>query len=311
MSIVSFFSAKGAPGTTTAAMLVASLWPRPALLVDSDPAGGDIALRLPTPDGRPLDLSRGMLSLLPLARRDIAPEQVLSHAQQVLGGGEVIAGLAGPEQATAAGPVWSALADVLARLPEHDVVVDLGRFTANSPVLPMAARADVAIMVVRDSVSGVYAARSRLRAVGPVLTGLDGGGPQLGLIVQSNSDHDAESAASVIRAEVEDVSYFGRFAWDPDGVRIFDGQSVRRPERTMAVRSGRALVAGLDAALAARGPLPAEPDEADAAGVGAAADARTDEAASAATATGRTRVEERAAQRHRRGRRRAEQGVRK
>ena len=57
MSIVALFSAKGAPGTTTAAMLIASLWPRPALLADCDPAGGDIgAAPARRPDGRPLDL---------------------------------------------------------------------------------------------------------------------------------------------------------------------------------------------------------------------------------------------------------------
>ena len=43
MSVIAFFSSKGAPGTTTAAMLAASLWPRPALLADCDPAGGDLS----------------------------------------------------------------------------------------------------------------------------------------------------------------------------------------------------------------------------------------------------------------------------
>ncbi len=323
MSTLAFFSAKGAPGTTTAAMLVASLWPRPVLLVDADPAGGDIALRLPAPDGRPLDQSRGLLSLLPLARRDIAPEQVLTHAQQVLGGGELIAGVAGPEQASAAGPVWAALADVLARLPDHDVVVDLGRFAALSPVLQMAARADIAVMVVGDTVSGVYAGRARLRALEPILTGPDGGGPQLGVIVLSNRDRDAESAASVIHAEFGSVSYFGRLALDPDGARMFDGQAVARPERTMIVRSGRTLVGRLDSALGGREPAaPAQPEAADAAepdatpapepavtpAVGPAAEPAVERAdpASARAGRGRTRSEERAAQRGRSGRRRAE-----
>ncbi|HVU90955.1 MAG TPA: hypothetical protein VHC23_01905, partial [Jatrophihabitans sp.] len=67
MSTVVFFSAKRAPGATTAAMLAAALWQRPAVLADCDPAGGDVALRLPAPDGRPLDVERGLLSLLPLA----------------------------------------------------------------------------------------------------------------------------------------------------------------------------------------------------------------------------------------------------
>jgi MinD-like ATPase involved in chromosome partitioning or flagellar assembly len=249
VSTVAFFSAKGAPGATTAAMLVASLWPRPALLVDADPAGGDIALRLPSPEGRPLDQSTGMLSLLPLARRAITGEQVLAHAQRVLGGGEVIAGLSGPEQATAAGPVWAALIDVLRDVDDRDVMIDLGRLSVGSAVLPMAARADLAVLVTRDTVSGVVAARARLRALVPALTDAQGAGPQLGLIVQGDSDREANSAASVIRGEFPRVQDYGRLAWDPVGVRMFDGEHVGRPERSLIVRSGREIVTAVDGAL--------------------------------------------------------------
>jgi hypothetical protein len=301
VSTVAFFSAKGAPGTTTAAMLVASLWPRPALLVDADAAGGDIALRLPAPDGRPLDQSTGMLSLLPLARRAITGDQVLTHAQRVLGGGEVIAGLSGPEQATAAGPVWAALIDVLGAVAGRDMMIDLGRLSANSAVLPMAARADVAVLIARDTVSGVFAARARLHTLVPALIDAHGGGPQLGLVVQGESDREADSAASVIRGEFPRVQFFGRLAWDVAGVRMFDGQHVSRPERSMIVRSGRDIVAALDGALYAVELLGTRPSEdADAVSV------PTPDAARAASPPGgeRTRPDERAARRALLGRRR-------
>lgn len=251
MSLVAFFSAKGAPGTTTAAMLVAALWPRRALLVDADAAGGDVALRLPGPDGRPLELTTGMLGLLPLARRALGPAQLLAQAQPVLGGGEVIAGLSGPEQAGAAGPVWASLAEAFAGLDAHDVVLDLGRLAATSVVLPLAARADLAVLVLRDSVSGVFTARSRLRALLPALTDATGAGPQLGVIVSGESERNCAGAASVIAAEFPRVRYFGRLAWDPAGARLFDGEPVARPERTLLVRSGRAVTGALDEALQA------------------------------------------------------------
>ena len=62
MSTIVLYTAKGAPGATTDAMLIAALWPRRTLLIDCDPAGGDIALRLPAADGSAMDVSTGMLS---------------------------------------------------------------------------------------------------------------------------------------------------------------------------------------------------------------------------------------------------------
>lgn len=297
MSSVAFFSAKGAPGTTTTAMLVASLWPRPALLVDADPAGGDIALRLPSPDGRPLDQSTGMLSLLPLARRNITAEQVLAHAQRILGGGEVIAGLAAPEQAAAAGPVWSGLADVITHIATHDVVIDVGRLTSGAAVLPLVQRADIAVLVTRDSVSGVFAARARLRSLVPALTDAHGAGPQLAMVVHGQTDRGAESAASVIRDEFPHVRYLGRLPSDDAGVRMFDGEHVSRPERTMIVRAGREIVRELDGALYVI-ELRQAPSHARA---GAQA------APTSADTTRLTRAEERAAHRGRFARRRREE----
>ena len=76
MALVTVMSAKGAPGATTTAMLLAALWPRPTILVDADPNGGDVALRLPGEAGRTLDRERGLLSLLPAARRGLGGDVV-------------------------------------------------------------------------------------------------------------------------------------------------------------------------------------------------------------------------------------------
>ena len=53
MALIALFSAKGSPGVSTTAMLTAALWPRPSILVDADPMGGDIALRMVTPVSGP------------------------------------------------------------------------------------------------------------------------------------------------------------------------------------------------------------------------------------------------------------------
>lgn len=249
MNTIGFFSAKGAPGTTTTALLVASLWPRPALLADCDPDGGDVGVRIPTPDGRPLDLFRGMLSLLPVARRSLDPQTLLEHAQATLGGGEVLVGLSGPEQAVAGGPVWATLADAFAELGSHDVVLDLGRLDSRSPVLPLALSCQIVVCVVQSSLSGVFASRARLRTLLPSLVGMDGSGPTVGILIQAADQQEADSAASVFQSEFPNVVYLGHLVTDRNGARIFDGQPVTRPERTLLVRSGAQIVGTLTAEL--------------------------------------------------------------
>ena len=248
MSTVALFTAKGAPGATTDAMLFAALWPRRALLIDGDPAGGDIALRLPGADGSTLDVSTGLLTLLPLARRPMQPSDVLQHAQVALGGTELLAGIASPDQAIAAGNVWMTLADLFTNLPDHDAIIDVGRLHPTSAVLPFGQRADLAICVVHASLTGTIAARSRLRTVLPALA-RDGLGPRCGFVVRAKDRRTAEAAVRVLHEGYEDLPYFGWLPDDPIGASLFEGGRVARPERTMLVRSGAALVAQLDAAL--------------------------------------------------------------
>jgi hypothetical protein len=250
MSVVAFFSAKGSPGTTTAAMLVSSLWPRPALLVDCDPAGGDVGLRLAGPDGRELDPDRGLLSLLPVARRSLRPDVLLEHAQSVVGGGQVILGLAGPEQANVAGPLWSTLAQAFSSLEGYDVIIDAGRLDSMSAHLPIVKQATVAVAVLRADVSGVVIARSRLRGLRPALTAGGSAGPLVGLVVRSGPNaRDVDGAVDTIRGESSDVDFFGELANDDDGAGIFSGRPVNRPERTLLVRSGAAIVSQLASAV--------------------------------------------------------------
>lgn len=208
MSTIALYTAKGAPGATTDAMLISALWPRRSLLIDCDPAGGDIALRLPAADGTTLDVSVGMLSLLPMARRPLQPRDVLTHAQVALGGGEIVAGLASPDQAVAAGGVWTSLGELFANLPEHDVVLDLGRLHPTSAVLPLAQRADIALCVVHASLTGTIAARARLRSVLPALA-REGTGPRTGFLVRAHDRRTAETAVRVLQEDFPELRYFG------------------------------------------------------------------------------------------------------
>lgn len=243
MGVVAFLSAKGSPGTTTTALLAAALWPSPVLLVDADTEGGDVALRLRREDGAPVDRSRGLLSLLPLARRQMQPATIPEHAQVLRGGLEAVAGLSGPGQAGAAGHLWSNLADAFSRTADRDVLVDCGRVSPQSVHLPLLQRADLVVCVLRPTVSGVVHTRERLAALEPSLVAPDGSRPQVGLVLVADraTSRDADGAAGVMERDVPGVRVLGRLAHDPQGASVFEGFEIPRPERTLLVRSGHAL----------------------------------------------------------------------
>jgi hypothetical protein len=249
MALVTVVSAKGAPGATTTAMLLASLWPRPTVLVDADPAGGDVALRLPREDGRPLDPQRGLLSLLPAARRGVPPELVHDHTQTALGGQPVLAGLAGPEQSSAVGPLWGVLADAFGRLPGADVVVDAGQVHAHSPHLALVDRADLVVWVHRATAWSALHTRRRLEGLAEHFA--DSPTKVVAVAVAAHDQRsDVAAAAATITADWPWITAHPAVALDPKAVVMFEGGEVFRPERTLLARSGRALAEELYAELA-------------------------------------------------------------
>jgi hypothetical protein len=251
VGLISFVSAKGSPGTTTTALLSAALWPRDVVLVDADPFGGDVALRIPRADGRPVDLQRGLLSLLPLARRELSGHVLHEHTQTLLGGIPLIAGLSGVEQATAVGPLWDTLARAFASLPGADVLLDCGRCDSTSVHLPLLQYSDVVVFVLRPDVSGFVHTRERLAALSPVLMGPTGRKPHVGvaIVAPERRQRDVEASRLMVERDLPGVAFFGHIAYDPDGARMFAGDPVSRPQRTLLVRSGTPVVAAFAAVV--------------------------------------------------------------
>src|SRR2546430_9063892 len=105
MALVAVASDKGAPGVTTASVVLAAVWPRPVLLAECDPAGGDLLYRFPAADGGRLDPGRGLLSLAVAARRGLRPEQVWEHTQTLRGGLAVLTGVSTAEQGAGLDPL--------------------------------------------------------------------------------------------------------------------------------------------------------------------------------------------------------------
>jgi hypothetical protein len=174
MALIAVAADKGAPGVTTTATALAAVWPRPVVLAECDPAGGDIVYRLPGTHGGRLDPRRGLLSLAVAARHGLEPGQVWQHAQRLRGGLDVLAGVGNAEQGSGIEPLWAPVGDLLARLPGADVIADCGRLGPDGPYYDLLARAAIVVLVIRPSLGEVVRLRDRAAAVA-VAAGRRGG----------------------------------------------------------------------------------------------------------------------------------------
>ena len=151
MALIAIAADKGSPGVTTAAMALATAWPRPVLLAECDPAGGDLAYRMPAEGGGRLDTQRGLLSLAIAARRGLSPHQVWEHAQQLPGGLPVLTGVSTAEQGAGLDRLWRPVGVALSRVRDADVIADCGRIGVDGPLYDLLAEASFVVLVMRAS----------------------------------------------------------------------------------------------------------------------------------------------------------------
>ena len=168
MTLTVLASGKGSPGVTTTALALAAAWPRPVLLAECDPAGGDIAagfLRASTPT------RGGLLELALAARRGLVAPDVLrvclslsAPDQRVL----LLAGLTDPAHGAALIPVWPEIVRTLKQLgssdPSYDVLADVGRLPS-AGLDSLLAAADRVLLVLRPTLAQIHHTRHRLAAV--------------------------------------------------------------------------------------------------------------------------------------------------
>lgn len=161
MALIAIAADKGAPGVTTSSLALAAVWPRPVLLAECDPSGGDLAYRFPDASGGQLDPRRGVLSLAVTARRGMQPDQVWEHVQKLHGGLDVLAGVTNAEQGAGLNQLWGQIGKVLASLPQADIIADCGRLGAEGPIYDLLAEATTVVLVTRVGVGDVIRLRDR------------------------------------------------------------------------------------------------------------------------------------------------------
>ncbi len=156
-ALLALTSVKHSPGVTTAAVALAlAAGPQPvSLIVEADPAGGDLGAR------GALSLEPGLASLAASARHGASIE-LAAHTQPLPAGPFAL--LAPTAPALSAGAFDSLGPRLHDALPQWEgtVVVDCGRWSPNSPAARLIAGGDALLVVLRPTLEGVEHVRSRL-----------------------------------------------------------------------------------------------------------------------------------------------------
>ncbi|MER7273502.1 hypothetical protein ABT369_03500 [Dactylosporangium sp. NPDC000244] len=171
MPLLAMCSVKGAPGVTTAALglaAVADTWAR-VVLVECDPAGGDLMLR------HGLAAKPSLVDLASAARGTGGDPAVYEAVTQELALGDRVAPVVvappGGAQSRAALPELTRAGQLVLSPPGRLVVADCGRFEVSSPARPVLALADVVAVQVRATADGLAHVREHLAELLDVVTG--------------------------------------------------------------------------------------------------------------------------------------------
>ncbi|MCK5891695.1 hypothetical protein [Aeromicrobium sp.] len=154
------YSAKGAPGVTSAALSLSAVWPRPVVLLEADLAGSDLALRCRGSSGAAVASTPNLLGFAAATRGD-RDSTLTEWAQPLACGVQVVLGVQSPTQARGVADLWHRLA-VTAASADIDVIADLGRLNHDQPTMPLMAAADLRIPVMASAVESILHTRTYL-----------------------------------------------------------------------------------------------------------------------------------------------------
>lgn len=201
--LVVFGTVRSSPGVTTTALGVASCI-EDAIAIEADPDGGILAARYG------LERDPNLASLAAVARTALTRDVLGEHSQVLPGGVRVIVGLASPERAvTLWRSVGQRIAFALGSVEDASIVVDAGRLTPTSPLVPLVEVASLTVLVARPTPEDLHplahrleTLRSQARELALVLVGDKPYGPgevgeRLGIAVLGVIAHDPKAASAL------------------------------------------------------------------------------------------------------------------
>ncbi|HEY2579557.1 MAG TPA: hypothetical protein VGI74_24875 [Streptosporangiaceae bacterium] len=252
MALIAIAADKGAPGVTTAATALGAVWPRPVLLAECDPAGSDLVYRFPSADGGRLDPNRGLLSLAVAARRGIQPHQVWEHSQKLYGGLDILAGVSGAEQGAGLELLWGAVGRILASVPQADVIADCGRLGLDGPIYDLLLHTSSVVLLSRATVGEVIRLRERINALAAGLQRRGRSGARIDVVVvadQKKIGPAIEEVGHALRQAGAHGRIIGGLAYDPKSAEQLSGQWGGKLDKSMYLRTVRAVASYLVTSL--------------------------------------------------------------
>jgi len=247
-------SDRGAPGSTTTALTLAAARGLPAVVVEADPYGGDLALRL-RPDGNtrhPLPPTPTVLGVAagrstqrpqagpigPAANRGGEPRHLdlwRNGSHRLSATVRVVPGFLTAEQGSSL--AWPVLTSAL-EAQTVPVFADLGRIHTGSPSMPLVAAADALITVCRGDMGSVTHMTERLEQLVTAIAERNGRPPLVLPVVVADRRHGAHLASRIAELLGETavgpaLRGVGWLAWDSTAVQRLEhgGDPWARPLR--------------------------------------------------------------------------------
>jgi hypothetical protein len=234
MAVYTLVSASGSPGVTSTVLGLATVWPRPVIVVEADPTGGSAILAgFFRGQVRPA----GLVDLVPAQRAGLLAATLTRIAYPIPDtSASVLVGAHSHEQALGLSQLWEPLAEVLRDLASDgaDVIVDAGRLGLEGSATPLVERSDLTLLVARSNLPAVVGARSWAESLAEGV--VPGHQAQL-LLVGVGRPYAAGEVSRALGLPV-----LGGVEWDPDRAAVFsDGASA--PQSRWRKDAGAAFAA--------------------------------------------------------------------
>lgn len=227
-SLTAVCADKGSPGASTLALLLAATHPSRPLLVEADPAGGDLAQRLFAGTGRTHPAGANLLALASDSRKGAHARMVAEHAAITALGVPLVEGLSNADQQAGLAPLWPSLVAALSA-SEDDVIADLGRVSTTHPGLAVAASARHILIAVRPHLEELLRLRDRLHHLLAVAAGDDQRVTVVVVARDKAGRRDQDAASQVLANAGLSTVRVGWIPFNPKEVAaLFAGRPNRR-----------------------------------------------------------------------------------
>lgn len=246
--LIAIGSVKGSPGVTSTGLVLAAAWSRPVVLLEADPAGGDLAYRCNAAHGGPMAPHRGLLKLAASVRAGTpAADPVSAQAERLACGVDVVQGVTSVAQGRGIARLWSMIAAACVNA-DRDVIADVGRLDRSTPVMDLVRESTALLMVTTGGLGPVMQLTDGLH---DLMSGLveSRAVPVVPILVDDDSRLESDCAdldELLHRAGLPTRPARG-VAYDPKALaRLEGGEHVdRRLARSLLIRSVKAIVPDL------------------------------------------------------------------